>query len=249
MTGPLDPPLCSELSNERRQVLQIVYDAWSQDVKWPHTQWIDSLLDREQGIDIEKILPTIPQRYLVYNTYSPMTAELKLTVAGIACCRGSTGDVDLFMRMLRWCVDRERAFRPDDPTKEQDLRVTAEEAKDDWTQAGWEATPRILGKAFAMAEVEQIHSGWGRGQQPAEWTMTITRKIRPYRTTNTFEQYLATKEEIYRQAAASLIPSVPTPRAVRRDLTTADLLGPGSIDAMSPPPPFVPARAPLKRRA
>lgn len=199
MTVALDPPLGSDLVPEHRQVLQAIYDSWNVDVRWPRSQWIDKVLDRNNGPDLFKILPSIPERYILYNRYSPTDSELKLTLAGIASCAHSAGDVHLFMRTLRWCADRERTFRPRDPTKEEELRLTSQDAENDWTRSGADVSPLILRKAFALADAEHIHHGCGQSSEdPTDWNLAITRSIRPYRDTTSFEEYLATKEALRR---------------------------------------------------
>jgi uncharacterized protein (TIGR02391 family) len=237
MTAALDPPLGSDLNAEQRRVLQTIYDTWTKDVQWPLVPWIDSVIDQEHGLDLQKILPTMPERYLLFNRYSPTSGELKLTVAGMACCDGPAGDVQLFMRTLRWCVDHEKAFRPSDPTKEETLTLSAAQAKEEWTAAGGEASPRILKKALALADVEQIHGGWTwSGQDPAEWSVTITPRIRPYGDARSFEDYLAIKEQLRREAIAQT-PIISTPpRLVQRGFAASvPLAGGSALDALVPP--------------
>jgi len=232
MTAVLEPPLCSDLTTEHRRILQTIYDVWNKDVRWPRAPYIDSILDHEYSLDLLKLLPTIPERYVSFNRYSPSDAELRLTVAGMACCPGSAGEVQLFVRLLRLCVDREHAFRPTDPTKEETLSLSADDVKKEWSEAGGEASPRILEKAFALAEVEQIHSGWSSGRDPAIWSLTITRKIRRYRNAHTFDEYLAAKEELRRELQAQ-VPQFTAP-------STLPPVGSSLMDGLSPPPAFVP---------
>lgn len=81
---------------------------------------------------------------------------------------------------------------------------------------------------------------WGRSSQDAvSWNLTITRKIRRYRTASTFDEYLAAKEELYRELQAQ-VPRFTPPSTFRRRVATSPLLGASAADAFSPPPPFVP---------
>ena len=199
MTEPLDPPLCADLKADQRRVLQTIYDTWTVDVSWPWAQWIDKVLDRDHGLDLEKLLPTIPDRYILFNTFSPINSELKLTVAGISCCDNGAADVQLFIRMLRWCVQHERDFQPSLPTKEEELRVTSKQLEKEWTESGEDVSNRILSKAFALVEVEQFHRGSHSATDPTQSYVLVNRDVRRYRPVHAFEDYLALKEEARRE--------------------------------------------------
>lgn len=222
MTALLDPPVCSELSHEQRQVLTSIQESWSTESRWPLIGWIDKALDVDHGLDVDAILPTIPERYILYNRYSPSASELKLTIASLHCL-GQAADVHLFMRVLHWCIQRERAFRPSDPTKEETLQLSAKDAETDWTASGEDVSPRILLKAFALADVEQIHRGAGRGSaDPHDWTLNIDKTIRRYRQARTFDEYLATKERIRRELEAQApIAYSPPPLGIRRRIASS----------------------------
>lgn len=241
-TPTLDPPLCSDLNADQRKALQAIYHAWTKDIRWPRTQWIDIALDREHSVDLEKVLPTIPERYAIYNRFAPGDSELKLTVAGIRCCDASDADVALFMLLVRWCVEHERAFQPSDPTQRESLQLASKDAAEEWTRLGADVAPEILAKAFSLGEVEQIHSGWQRSGDSPDWTITITRSIRPYRDAQTFEQYLAVKEERFREARAQVPRFEAQKRSIRSVLSRSgvpfvgvavDALGPTSLFSVS----------------
>lgn len=212
--------LGDDLTGEQRRVLQVIYDVWtSPPTQWPVAPYVDDVLDKRHSIDLTEVLPTIPERYLVYNHYSPTDAELRLTVAGIACCEGSSGDVALFLRALSWCVDHERVFQRSSPTSQEYLQLTSQNAQSEWTESGSGATPIIINKAFAMVTGENISHGHSSG--PDGWSMTITRDVRRFRGVQTLGEYLAVKEK-----PRDVPTSITYPRPARMNRRPFPELGP-----------------------
>jgi uncharacterized protein (TIGR02391 family) len=190
-----------ELSAEQRRVVQVVYDLWNPELLWPHSNSVDRILDRQHNIDIAQVLPTIPDRYISYNRVMPTDTEIRLTIAGISCCEGGDGDVALFLRALRWCVEREKTYEPPPSKSKEELRLSTEDARSDWARDGGEASPRILTKAFALITVEYVAYGGPTGNAD-EWAFSLNRNVRNYRGATTLTDYLAIKERL-RTAAPS----------------------------------------------
>ena len=203
----------SDLADDQRKVLQFVYDTWqTTSLKWPLSQYVDRILHQRDKLDLGAILPKIPARYFRYRP-APDQGEMILTIEGIAACDRSEGDVALFLQALRWCVAREEAFVPTSPTEPQELRLTKEDARHDWTEAGDDASDPILDKAHALLMGEMIPWGGSSGG-PDGWTMNITRTVRRFSGVSTLFDYLLVTDT---ERAASLmpVPSPPSPTPTR----------------------------------
>ncbi len=198
----------SDLTDDQHQVLQFVYDTWqTTGLKWPLSQYVDRVLHQRDKLDLAAILPTIPARYFRYRP-APDQGEMILTIEGIAACDRSQGDVALFLRALRWCVAREEAFVPTSPTEPQELRLTKEDARHDWTEAGDDVSDLILDKAHTLLIGEMIPWGGGSGG-PDGWTMNITRSVRRFSRVTTLLDYLVVIQT-ERAAALASVPSPPS---------------------------------------
>jgi uncharacterized protein (TIGR02391 family) len=188
------------LSPDQRQVLQVIYELWSAEIKWPLFGYLDAVLDQEHEIELSSVLSTVPDELVVYTRIPSASddSEVRLTIAGIAQCKHSLGDVQLFMRALKWCVRRQKEHRPAS-TKPEQLKLTSTEAAADWTADGAEVSDVILAKAYSLLTSENI--SWGSGQTggiPHDWHVFIHRDIRRFRPVDTLDDYLRIKNEQHR---------------------------------------------------
>jgi uncharacterized protein (TIGR02391 family) len=225
----------SELTDDQHKVLQFVYDTWqTTGLKWPVSQYVDRILYQRDKLDVAAILPTIPGRYFRYRP-TPDQGEMILTLEGIAACDRSQGDIAIFLRALRWCVDREAAFIPPSPTEPQELRLTREDARSDWTAAGADVSDLILEKAYVLLAGEMIP--WGGGTGPAGWTMNITRSVRRFARVTTLLDYLVVIQTERAAALASATSSPPLPAAgIRlRGQRLTSVLSAGALDGLGTP--------------
>jgi uncharacterized protein (TIGR02391 family) len=156
-----------------------------------------------------------------------------LTLEGIAACDRSEGDVAIFLRALRWCVDREAAFIPPSPTEPQELRLTKEDAKSDWTAAGADVSDLILEKAYTLLHGEMIP--WGSGSGPAGWTMNITRSVRRFAGVRTLLDYLAVIQTERAAALASAPSPPPLPAGRLRGRRFTNVPPAGALDGLGTP--------------
>jgi len=117
--------------------------------------------------------------------------EVRLTVAGIAACGGSEADLDLFLRLLRYCVDREQQAELPDNGEPIDIRVTRSEVS---TALSLDAAPDqelLLRKAYQLLMINGKLSK-GAGESPdGDWYFLLDRRIRQYRNVNSISGFLA----------------------------------------------------------
>jgi uncharacterized protein (TIGR02391 family) len=225
----------SELTDDQLKVLQFVYDTWqTSGLKWPVSQYVDRMLYRRDKLDLAAVLPIIPGRYFRYRP-APDQGEMILTLEGIAACERSEGDIAIFLRALQWCVDREAAFIPPSPTEPQELRLTKEDARSDWTAAGADVSDLVLEKAYALLAGEMIP--WGGGTGPAGWTMNITRSVRRFAGVRTLLDYLVViqTERAAALAKAQSLPSQPGAGLRLRGRRMASVLPAGVLDGLGMP--------------
>jgi uncharacterized protein (TIGR02391 family) len=224
----------SDLTEDQHKVLQFVYDTWqTTGLKWPLSQYVDRMLHKREKLDLAAILPMIHDRYFRYRP-TPDQGEMILTLEGVAACTGSEGDIAVFLRALRWCVDREEAFTPPSPTEPQDLRLTKEDARSDWTAAGADVSDLTLDKAYALLMAEMIP--WGAGMGADGWYVNITRRVRAFARVATLPDYLAViQAERAALASAPPPPAVPSVRRRLRSRHLTSVLPAGALDGLGTP--------------
>lgn len=172
-------------------MLDVTYAAFRQEADWPTYQYVDKTLDA-RGIDLTTTLREFPEglvRPLGSGGVRPQAGDqVRLTLAGVAQA-GGLADVDLFIRVLQWLVEEERAFRPPRSTTEE-LRLHSSDI------------PRAIGYAdqppqevFARLRllIEQefcIYSSMGYQEALGQWDLTVSPEIRRFRGVHTFDDYL-----------------------------------------------------------
>ena len=164
-----------------------------------------------------------------------MNTPIALRVAGLARCHGAEEDVKLFLWMLRWCVSKQRAFKPSMPTASEELELTVGEMAADLAAEGYSLSELDAKKAHALLQTEGLYAGLG-GERTA-WTLTLSRKVlRPYFEVETLEDFLGIAEERHVPQAAPanplVEPTVATPVILAMQRASAGGLDPEGEGAL-----------------
>jgi uncharacterized protein (TIGR02391 family) len=198
-------------SPEHLLLLNKVYAVYRKDAAWPVYDYLDRLLDREFHVAISEVLESMPNGLL--RVYTPIRddTEIMLRVAGMLYCNNADGDVDLFMRALRWCVAKEASFEPTSPTASAQVTVPTVEVAEDWAKGGITSTPLDFEKlrcAFLCEWIDIAING-----TPENWSWTIPKSIRRFRPVRNVYDYLRViAEDKPQQVPASpLVQPVPGP--------------------------------------
>src|ERR1700683_542037 len=178
-----------EPSAEHLLLLNMVYAVFEKDGAWPVYDYLDRQLDRQFRVAIGEVLETVPNGLL--RVYTPIRddTEIMLRVAGMLYCNNADGYVELFMRALRWCVAKEASFEPASPTASEKLEVPTADAAQDWAKDGNVSTPldfEKLRRMFIAEWVDVSISG-----TPDNWSWTIPKNIRRFRSVRTVYDYLS----------------------------------------------------------
>jgi hypothetical protein len=145
-----------EPSAEHLLLLNMVYAVFEKDGTWPVYDYLDRQLDRQFRVAIGAVLETVPNGLL--RVYTPIRddTEIMLRVAGMLYCNNADGDVELFMRALRWCVAKEASFEPASPTASEKLEVPTADVAQDWAKDGNVSTPLDFEKLRRMFIAEWV---------------------------------------------------------------------------------------------
>jgi hypothetical protein len=155
---------------------------------WPVHQYLDTRLDQDHGLAIDAVLESMPPG--LFRVYTPVRPEsvVALRVAGLMQCERADKDVVLFLRALRWCVGKERAFRPPSPTATEQLQVTSAQLREDWADDGANVNSLMLAKVYALLGTEWFYASLsGSGD---EWALGMPNNIRDFRGVETIDEYL-----------------------------------------------------------
>jgi uncharacterized protein (TIGR02391 family) len=174
---------------EHLLLLNKVYAVFGKDATWPVYDYLDRQLDREFHVAISDVLETMPDGLL--RTYTPIRddTEIMLRVAGMMYCNNADGDVELFMRALRWCVAKEASFEPTSPTASAQINIPTVEVAQDWAQGGITSTPLDFEKLRSMFIAEWIDISING--TPENWNWTIPKSIRRFRPVRNVYDYLS----------------------------------------------------------
>jgi uncharacterized protein (TIGR02391 family) len=169
-------------------LLNEVYGVFRKDASWPVYDYLDRRLDQAHGLVIDDVVATMPEGLL--RIYEPIREdrEVMVRVAGMLYCDGADGDVELFMRALRWCVAKETGFKPKSPTASEQLNVPTDEVAADWAKAGITTTPLDFDRLRGTFEAEWIRVSVSG--MPGQWSWTIPKDIRRFRPVRNVYDYL-----------------------------------------------------------
>lgn len=176
-----------ELDNAQLAALNAVYAPFRDTGEWPRYSYVDKVLDR-RGLDIREVLPTLPPSLMRPDPgrpgfYAQPSDALSLTVAGVACCEGSSSDIELFMGALRLFVELEDRHEPTPGEGELPRAGSTDLA----AQLGMSPVEAERVYELMTREVGLVGSGGGSAQN---WSFELRPEIRRFRGIKTFNDYL-----------------------------------------------------------
>lgn len=178
-------------------MLQVVADCLRREGEWPTYQFVDKQLDA-QGYDLEKILTELPEglvRPFGIGGARPQDGEpVRLTMAGLAE-GGGWPEVNMFLRVLQWLVQQERAFRPSTPSTPEELVVTTSQVREAIFY-GDQPSENALKELWLLIRDEPAIWRSMSTPESGPWTLTVSPTIRRYRDVFTLNEYLARQDEL-----------------------------------------------------
>lgn len=152
-------------------LLRTVWELFPARQHWPSFGAVDRRLHREHGLDIVEVIKRTPETLLLGGRGQGGAAaseddQLMLTVAGVAALPGSGPTIAAFLRAIQIAVALEATS--DGP----EIALTSDLLRDQKV-----APTRVLG----LLLLRQPWAGGGVLQEGDEFTVRVTRRIRPYR--------------------------------------------------------------------
>jgi uncharacterized protein (TIGR02391 family) len=206
---------------DQKVLLQAIYGVFVPDGSWPVYQHLDSVLDQDHDLAIDDVLADMPRGLLrVYDPVRP-DSTVALRVAGLLHCDDAEEAIDLFLLALKWCVAKERSFRPASPTACEQFTLTSADAARDWANDGLNVTEVALAKAYALLGTEWMYASLGGS--PTEWSLGVPPDIRRFRGVESIDDYLRiVSEEPAPQAPANPLVSTPAAAALIGPFSSTD---------------------------
>lgn len=196
--------------------------------RWPKFAELDRRLDQVHDVQALEALREMPSGLLWgVGTDSPPTDEqtIGLTVAGVAACHESEEILAAFIEFIQIAASTERGWQP--PPDHPDALPQLTDADFAAQARGLPVTGRadFLLLLFRIVQVER--DGWGRPMidpHSGNWTVTITREIRPFRGVADLDDYWSRRPKPWDVNVASPRPLAPTSEATwnRAKLLTAE---------------------------
>jgi hypothetical protein len=185
------------LTRDQLRVVQAVYDRLRELGDWPQFGDIDRLFATGlRRLDARRIIREIPDAILAplgsASWFNPDT-PLVLGVAGVALCKGSDDDIELFLRALRWVATQERRFVP------AAAAVNAAATVDSKQFMHGLKIPKARAGDVRRVGVILMGEFWGSksgGIQPdGTWTFTLTREVRRFARVYRLDDYRTVQEQ------------------------------------------------------
>ena len=192
------------LTDDQRLYLQIIFDYFHENGKWPTYNYLDRLfLQLHPDLDLDEIIKSLPpglsrpfNAYL-FSASGHSNDEAYLTVQAIYLCQGSEEELADYVRAIRFCVDRYNS--PD-----KDKRQIS--SSDLISQLGMsELSTRKVGWMLSI-ELWMFRSF---SSNDDSWQGTLSRDARQFRDVETIEQYLEKVEELKKRKKGSSFASEP----------------------------------------
>lgn len=179
---------------EQWLVLQAIYDHFRAHANWPTFISIDRPLRREHYIDTGAIVVSMPEALMAPprpGKLRPVAAdELRLTLLGIAHCEGGSGDIERFVRLLRWLAEQEMAYEPGPGSAETMPRVTS---RDVAAHLRLEDDDLAVARLYAMLQLDHWGLG-GSGSNDDSWYVWLGPDIWRFRDVHSVEDVVAARE-------------------------------------------------------
>jgi hypothetical protein len=180
------------LTMSQQRVLDLVVDSWQAAGEWPVYGFVEGKLEAEYDTELKDLIATFPQGLLWgVSPYMQPNDRLAVTIAGLTHCPSAGVDLDLFMRTVRFLVERRRAFNPSTPTQAENLKVTSVELAEN---LGGSVPPGIVARLYDLVMQDPfLQHGSGKSVD-GSWEVIVGPESRRYRGVETVEEYLRRRQ-------------------------------------------------------
>lgn len=208
----------AEPSAIQSAALQTVWTAFERGGRWPTFARADRAIYKSTNMSLPDVLQDLQPWLVLYDQFSHPTSLVKLTLAGLSRCSGTSDLLTAVLVAVRGCVQRERDHEPQDDEPGSDVvTINADDLRAMLDNNGVAVSPKVLNNVFAMVTLEPIANGSSgpNPDAPNAWSFQVSDTIRRFRHVQKLEDLLA--------ATDRRTPASPRP--------TADLSGPTSLPA------------------
>ncbi len=178
------------LTLSQQRVLELVSDAWRASGEWPVQGFVEAQMEREYDTVLKDVLRTFPPGLIWgLSPYSQQADRVALTVAGLSHCQSAAADIELFMAVVRYLLERRRDWVPTSPIQSENLKVTSDEVRRDVAFAAASpsgATERLYD---LLMQDPFLQHGGGKSVD-GKWELIVGPESRRYRGVETIEEYL-----------------------------------------------------------
>lgn len=211
------------LTREQLRVVQAVYDRFRELGDWPKFGDVDrQFATGRRRLDARRIIRDIPDAILAplgsASWINPDT-PLVLGVAGVALCKGSDDDVELFLHALRWMATQERRFVPAAAAASGAATVDSKQFMHGLKLP--KARAEDVRRLGVILMVEFWGSKSGGSQPDGTWTFTLTRDVRRFAGVHTLDDYRTVQEQWAQESWPRAQPTPPVEPVEPADASAA----------------------------
>lgn len=179
-------------SAEQQSLLQLIWDAFVADGRWPTFGEIDRRAYQTDELDVVEVAAEMPKGLMApaQLRFVQPDQEIALTIAGAAACEGSDELVGLFLEAVRAAAQIESEA----PDGELEPLMTATSFDDALLRSRLirvdrNETMRCLGLLLGVEHWGYRSYSKGQESGPATWSFSLTRDVRPMRGATDLVRY------------------------------------------------------------
>jgi len=190
------------LDNDQRLYLQTIFDYFHEHGRWPTYRDVDRKLTRiRRDLDIEKIAKSLPAGFASTSFNVRLEDEAILSISAIYLCAGSKEELDDFIKMINFCV--EKYFSAEEGT----VQISSDDLRQHIGMS--ELSIRKVGLFINKEHDYYIYDQFGcKDKECNSWTFTLSRKIRKLDGVTSIEQYLEKIDQI-KKTFVTPVPRLP----------------------------------------
>jgi hypothetical protein len=182
------------LTLSQQRVLELVCDAWHATGEWPVFGYVEAKLDSEYDTPLKDVLPTFPPGLIWgISLYAQQVDKFALTVAGLAHCQSAGADLDIYMQIVNFLVERRRKFTPSTPTQAENVKVTSDDVQHELDPTRALPTGTIERMYDLLMQDPFLQHGGGKFVE-GKWEVIVGPESRRYRGVLTADEYLARRQ-------------------------------------------------------
>jgi hypothetical protein len=180
-----------EFTAPQVRLLEVIYDGFCEAGAWPTTAYVDARLDREDDLDLDAVLATLPQEAVVAAAGFTENSRIQPALFSLRAVGAAAADLDRLVRLVRFAAEEERRTLPG-PLDASRIDIGHDRATEIWPDS---PSFTEIARVIHLVASEPLHIGMGGPNDDGTWNVFFDRKLRRYRGVGDIDDYLARRPD------------------------------------------------------